>query len=123
MAKLADILEKLGNAIIGAADQIREDHGGDYHDDANDGHDNFGGYEAEEREPDAAVEDANPVFENTMLQVPAGDLWRLVNRSRKMIRLAREGKIPDMDGRGPLRDAIRALKAQGLVRKPRDLRA
>lgn len=88
---------------------------------------------ADELRDDVAVPAAAPIgvgrevdydgdtAEDTILQVPAGDLWRLVNRSRKMIRLAREGKIPDMNGRAPLRDAIRALKAQGLVRKPHNL--
>lgn len=60
--------------------------------------------------------------EDTVLEVKAGDLWRLVNRSRKMIRLAREGKIPNMEARAPLCRAIKALKQQGLVRKPHDLR-
>lgn len=118
-AKLANVLDRLGDAIAAAADDLRN--AGDGQEDAQ-FNDDGPGYEVQE---DAApvAEHGDPVFENTMLQVPAGDLWRLVNRSRKMIRLAREGKIPDMNGRGPLRDAIRALKAQGLVRKPRDLRA
>jgi hypothetical protein len=66
--------------------------------------------------------DADAPNDDDIVEVSAGDLWRLVNRSRKMIRLAREGKIPSMEGRAPLCRAIKALKQQGAVRKPRNLR-
>jgi hypothetical protein len=55
---------------------------------------------------------------NTMVQVPAGDLWRLANRARKMIRLAREGKVPNQQTRAPLCKALKTLKAQGVLKKP-----
>ncbi len=114
--KVADVLERFARTVEDMADELRHN--------APDG----------PEEPDEPAYDDGPAprigreveddgtREDTLLAVPAGDLWRLVNRSRKMIRLAREGKIPDMNGRAPLRDAIRALKAQGLVRKPHNLR-
>lgn len=68
-----------------------------------------------EVDPDAP-EDGDTV------EVSAGDLWRLVNRARKMIRFARQGKVPSMEQRAPLCRVIKALKQQGLVKKPRNLR-
>ncbi len=117
--KMAEVLERLADAINAAADNLRDaGDGGDYADqpeaavgrEVDD--DNYGHRDTTDRNTSEA----------TMLAVPAGDLWRLVNRTRKMIRLAREGKIPDMDKRAPLCRAIKALKQQGLVRKPYDLR-
>ena len=107
--KIADVLERFAGSIQDLVEELR---------DAAD-------------QPDAAPEAAQArvgrevdynTSEDTVLEVKAGDLWRLVNRSRKMIRLAREGKIPNMEARAPLCRAIKALKQQGLVRKPHDLR-
>lgn len=61
------------------------------------------------------------VTSDTLVQVRADELFLLVNRARKMIRLAREGKVPNMEQRKPLRDIIRAIKARGLIQKPVDL--
>lgn len=68
-----------------------------------------------EADPDAPADDET-------VEVTYGDLWRLVNRSRKMIRLAREGKVPSQEQRAPLCRAIKALKGQGVVQKPRNPR-
>lgn len=68
-----------------------------------------------EADPDAPADDDT-------VEVSYGDLWRLVNRSRKMIRLAREGKVPSQEQRAPLCRAIKALKGQGVVQKPRNPR-
>ncbi len=64
--------------------------------------------------------DADAPNDDDIVEVTAGDLWRLVNRSRKMIRFAREGKVPSMEQRAPLCRAIKALKEQGAVQKPRN---
>ena len=57
---------------------------------------------------------------DTILNVRADDLWALVNQSRRMVRLAREGKVPNQEQRGPLNRAIKAIKGKhGLSkRKP-----
>lgn len=59
--------------------------------------------------------------QETMVQISAGDLWRLVNRSRKMIRFARQGRIPSIDQRAPLNRVIKRIKHAGLARKPYNL--
>lgn len=65
-----------------------------------------------EVDPDAPASD-------DIVEVTAGDLWRLVNRGRKMIRFAREGKVPSQAQRAPFCQSIKAVK--GLVKKPHDL--
>lgn len=69
------------------------------------------------REVDEDAPDADDTVE-----VSAGDLWKLVNRARKMIRFAREGKVPSQKDRAPLCQSIKALKADGLAKKPKNLR-
>ena len=133
--QLAAVLDRLGLAITDAAADLkgqvpidpmvgnRWDQDDD-HDRGNDDQDDDG-HEVDDDAPPANVVNLNQAkgpAEDAMLQVSAGDLWRLVNRSRKMIRLARQGKIPSMEGRAPLCRAIKALKAKGLVRKPHNLR-
>lgn len=46
------------------------------------------------------------------VEVNIGNLWRVVNGARYMVRMAREGKVPNMDQRGPLDRALKALKAE-----------
>lgn len=104
--KLADVLGAFAEAVGDVVDQLR---------DAADAPQ--AAQAAVGREVDADAPD-----DNETVEVTAGDLWRLVNRSRKMIRLARQGKVPSMEARAPLCKAIKALKQQGLVRKPRNVR-
>lgn len=122
--RLAEVLNRFSQSINQMVVELRDhpddpqsDGQEDYPDydsgdDADDGIDALAGREVEH----------NDTTEDTILQVPAGDLWRLVNRSRKMVRLAREGKIPSMEARAPLCRAIKALKQQRLVRKPHNPR-
>lgn len=105
--KLADVLATFADAVNDVVDQLRD---------------------APADVPQAAQEaagrevDEDAPNDDDIVEVTSGDLWRLVNRARKMIRLAREGKVPSMDQRAPLCRAIKALKAQGVVKKPRNPR-
>jgi len=104
--KLADVLGAFAEAVGDVVDQLR---------DAADA----------PQAAQAAVGrevDADAPNEDDIVEVTAGDLWRLVNRSRKMIRFAREGKVPSQKDRAPLCQSIKALKADGLVKKPRNLK-
>ena len=104
--KLAAALANFGDAISDVVDQLR---------DAAD----------VPQEAPAAVGrevDADAPNDDDIVEVTAGDVWRLVNRSRKMIRFAREGKVPSMKDRAPLCQSIKALKANGLVKKPKNLK-
>jgi hypothetical protein len=105
--KLADVLAGFGEAIQDVVDQLRNG--------AADAPQAAGARVGREVDADAPNDD-------DIVEVKAGDLWRLVNRSRKMIRLAREGKIPSMESRAPLCRSIKTLKQQGLVKKPRNVR-
>lgn len=78
-------------------------------------------YKAEVKDIGREV-DADAPADEDLVEVTCGDLWRLVNRSRKMIRLARQGKIPDMEQRAPLCRVIKTLKQQGAIQKPRNPR-
>lgn len=104
--KLADVLTQFGEAISDVVDQLRDAA------DAPQAAQAAVGREVDEDAPDA----------DDTVEVSAGDLWKLVNRARKMIRFAREGKVPSMDQRAPLCRSIKALKEQGLVKKPRNLK-
>lgn len=103
--KLIDALERFAETIADIANDLR-DGDGDV------------AAPAAQRE----VEDPDAPADGDTVEVSYGDLWRLVNRSRKMIRLAREGKVPTMDQRAPLCRAIKTLKQQGVVKKPRNPR-
>lgn len=108
--KLAEVLARFADAVNEIVDELQNDPGQDQ-----------GGHEVEFNEaPKVRVADGPDA--NALVQVPAGDLWKLVNRSRKMIRLAREGKVPSMETRAPLCRAIKAIKALGLAKKPYNLR-
>ena len=109
---VANVLEKFADLVGTLADELREAGQDDGADVA------VAGREVEDRGPRKAA----GVSATEMVQVSRGDLWRLVNRARKMIRLARQGKVPNQDDRAPLCRSIKTLKAQGLVRKPYDLR-
>ncbi len=104
--RLADVLGSFADAVNDVVDQLRDD---------------AVAPQAAEARVGREV-DADAPNDDDIVEVSAGDLWRLVNRSRKMIRLAREGKIPDMEGRAPLCRSIKALKQQGVVKKPRNLK-
>ena len=112
--KLAGALTALGEAFFGIAGQL-----GGQRDEQ------LGAKAYAPQAAQAAVGrevDADAPNDDDIVEVSAGDLWRLINRSRKMIRLAREGKVPSMEARAPLCRAIKALKQQGLVKKPRNPR-
>lgn len=110
--KLIDALERFAETIADIANDLRD------------------GGEDKAPEPwqgatapaEREVEDPDAPADGDTVEVSYGDLWRLVNRSRKMIRLAREGKVPTMDQRAPLCRAIKTLKQQGAVKKPRNPR-
>ncbi len=61
------------------------------------------------------------VASTDIVEIEAGTLWLLINRARKMIRLAREGKVPSQQDRAPLCDVIKAIKDDGLAVKPYDI--
>lgn len=105
--QLADVLANFGAAISDVVDQLRD-----------------AAEDAPQAQPAAVGRevDADAPNDDDIVEVSAGDLWRLVNRSRKMIRLARQGKVPSQENRAPLCRAIKALKQQGLVKKPRNPR-
>lgn len=106
---LADVLARFADAVNNVVDELRDNAG----DDA-DAPVARVGREVKAKETGFSEDD---IFE-----VRNGDLWRLVNRARKMIRLAREGKVPSQNDRAPLCRSIKTLKNQGLVNKPDDLR-
>ena len=107
----ADLKDQAYDAEQGGHDYGREVDADDDYDDHND-----------DRNAVRAPQKGNGPAQEAILQVKAGDLWKLANRSRKMIRFARQGKVPNQDDRAPLCRSIKTLKAQGLVRKPYDLR-
>ena len=112
--KLADVLATFADAVNEIVDKLRDDA------DAPAGEfDQDGDYNEEViQEKQGHEVDADAPADGDTVEVTYGDLWRLVNRSRKMIRFAREGKVPTMDQRAPLCRAIKTLKQQGAVRKP-----
>lgn len=111
--KIAEVMDRFADSIHNFAEELRD-----------------GAADAAFNDPEPQVEEAvgrevpaaDAPADGDTVEVTYGDLWRLVNRSRKMIRLAREGKVPSMDTRAPLCRAIKALKQQGAVRKPRNVR-
>lgn len=117
MTKIADVMDRFAVVISDMAYELRNN-------DADDNNAKIGReVEDDERGPDAAAARNNDDPDaDALLQVRAGDLWLLVNRTRKMIRLAREGKVPNLEARGPLCRSIKALKAAGLVKKPHNIR-
>lgn len=102
--KLADTLERFAQAISDVTEELR-DHA-----------------DAPNAAPVGREVDADAPADTDTVEVSYGDLWRLVNRSRMMIRLAREGKVPSQEKRAPLCRAIKTLKQQGAIRKPRNVR-
>lgn len=100
--KLIDALEGFSDAIKDVVADLRDnaDHGGP---DAAEAAPQ--GYEVEEVDLDGLTPDSD-------VDVNIGNLWRLVNGARYMVRMAREGKIPTIDQRGPLDRALKALKAE-----------
>lgn len=113
--RLADVMARFAETINEMVGELRD--GGEQ--DGGLGHEvDYGDHDVAE----VKIPEANGVAADTLVQVSSGDLWKLVNRSRKMIRLAREGRVPSMEARAPLCRAIKAIKAQGLAKKPYNLR-
>lgn len=112
--RLAEVMDRFAATIADLAEEIRDGGGQDAAD---------AGQEVEFNDgPAAAPAKADGPDASGLVQVSYGDLWKLVNRSRKMIRLAREGKVPSMEARAPLCRAIKAIKAQGVNKKPHNHR-
>lgn len=69
-------------------------------------------------EPDAVdAPDDNGITDDTEITMRSGDLREVVNAYRKMVRFARNGRIPTQDDRMPGNLAVRKVKH--LIRRPK----
>lgn len=96
--KLIDTLERFAETIADLANDLR------------DGVED-GPAPAAQREVEDEV-DLGGLTPDSDVTVNIGDLWKVVNGARYMVRMAREGKVPSQDQRNPLNRAIKALKAE-----------
>ncbi len=113
--KLAEVMDNFARSVGQFADELRNIHQDGRNDALDDYQDDYAdddqinpaphGREIEEVDLDGLTPDSD-------VDVNIGDLWRLVNGARYMVRMAREGKVPTMDQRGPLDRAIKTLKAE-----------
>ena len=97
--KLADIIETLCDALTVAVDELREEAPA-------------GAGEAE----DKVCAARNGVKDDDMVTLRSGDLREVVDAYRKLVRFARNGKIPTQDERMSGHEAVKAVKH--LIRKP-----
>lgn len=96
---IAAVLEDLVDALTGAIDELREDGPA-------------GAGEAEE----GACAARNGINDDTEITMKSGDLREVVDAYRRLVRFARNGKIPTQAERMKGHAAVKAVKH--LIRKP-----
>lgn len=94
--QLGDALEKLAGSFEGFAEELRDLYDGD--------------------EEVKAAPARNGIDDDTDITMKSGDLRHVIDAYRKMVRWAREGKIPTQEQRVKLHQSVRKVKH--LIRKP-----
>jgi len=119
MKNFGNALTKLIEGFEGFTEELRNMAGNQG--DAGDGEepDNYNdNYDAEDN--DGEIEQAparNDIEDDKIITMKSGDLRRVLDSYRKLVRYAREGKIPTQDQRMEMHKHI--LNVKHLVRKPR----
>lgn len=111
-------LERLANAFDGFAGEIRDlvedmPQGAGVCADLGAG----GGENVDDGFVDRAVDRGNGIDDETVITMKSGDLRKVVDAYRKLVRYARNGRIPTQDERLKLHQNVKAVKH--LIRKPR----
>ena len=108
MGNLNAVLNKLAKVFEGVTEELR-----DLADDLPNG---VAGHGEENDDPWVEVPARNGINDDTVITMKSGDLREVIDAYRRMVRYAREGKIPTQEQRNKLHPFIKKVKH--LVRKP-----